>query len=369
MWDSVAAAREYEATGEPAALERAVEAFDAVQAAPAFYKRGACADIPYQQPLGGSNDLKTLETDSNYVKAALLLYNATGARQYVADAESAYAAIRRRFLDPRVPLYTVYVFDDGRNCTQVPHRFFASVNGNMIEDGLLLANALQNRSYLDDAVRTARAVAGLLDDARGIYADLQAENDTSGPLVEAMYDMASQRRQVFARNWLLRNAAAAVSARTSGGYGRFFDGPPPTSTITAWQTGGGFALVMAAAALDPSGRPSATGWAGGRYVVHDVRSLPATLTFLGSGIALIGTIGEHCCEAGHARVLVDGRETYDQTGIWQDKSSSGRALPHAVLFAWRWPASGTHTLTFELGLVNGKEGGSFLHLAGYDLLP
>jgi hypothetical protein len=89
------------------------------------------------------------------------------------------------------------------------------------------------------------------------------------------------------------------------------------------------------------------------------------LTFTGSAIALIGTLGERCCEPGHARVLLDGTETFDRTGIWQNKSSSGRSLPDSVLFAWRWPKRGTHTLRFEPGEPNGKEGGSFLHLEGY----
>jgi hypothetical protein len=87
--------------------------------------------------------------------------------------------------------------------------------------------------------------------------------------------------------------------------------------------------------------------------------------FTGSAIALIGTIGEQCCEAGHARVLIDGVETFDQTGIWQNKSSSGQSLAGSVLFAWRWPTVGTHVLEFQSGTTNAKEGGSFLHVQGY----
>jgi endo-1,4-beta-D-glucanase Y len=66
--------------------------------------------------------------------------------------------------------------------------------------------------------------------------------------------------------------------------------------------------------------------------------------------------------------LVDGRETFDRTGIWQNKSSAGRRLAHSVLFAWRWPTRGTHTLTFQPVIANAKEGESFLHLVGYELL-
>jgi hypothetical protein len=82
----------------------------------------------------------------------------------------------------------------------------------------------------------------------------------------------------------------------------------------------------------------------------------------------LGTLGEHCCEAGHARLLIDGRQTFDHTGIWQDKSSSGRRIPDTILFAWRWRTSGVHELTFLPGIWNAKEGGSFLHLVGYRLL-
>jgi hypothetical protein len=89
------------------------------------------------------------------------------------------------------------------------------------------------------------------------------------------------------------------------------------------------------------------------------------ISFRGTGIALLGTLGESCCEPGHARVFVDGRETFDGTGIWQDKSSSGRRLPGTILFAWRWPGPGAHTTSFAPGVPNGKEGGSFLHVRAY----
>jgi uncharacterized protein YyaL (SSP411 family) len=140
------------------------------------------------------------------VKAALLLYQATGIASYLRDAKATYAAIRAWFLDPQVPLSTVYVFDDGTHCTPLRHRFFGSVNGNMIVNGLLLARATGQPSYREEAIATARAVAQHLADA------------------------------------------------------------------------------------------------------------------------------------------------------------------HSALFVWRWPTRGTHTLTFQPGTANAKEGGSFLHLVGYDLL-
>jgi hypothetical protein len=268
-----------------------------------------------------------------------------------------------------VPLYTTYVFDDGHACAQLPHRFFASVNGDMIWAGIELQHDTGDAAYLHEAVASARAVVQHLSDANGVFADLQAENDVVEPLVEAMAALAS-RGEGFARTWILRNAAVALSARTGdGSFGRFFDGPPPTTTVTAWQTNGGLALEIAAAALAPGAvaRPG-SGWSAAVHVSRELDALPATLTFRGSGIALLGTLGERCCESGHASVLVDGRETFDRTGIWQDKSSSGLAIPDTVLFAWRWRAAGPHTLTFEPGTTNGKEGGPFLHIVGCELL-
>jgi hypothetical protein len=169
----------------------------------------------------------------------------------------------------------------------------------------------------------------------------------------------------------LRNAAALVPDKeTNGSYGRFWGGPAPDTTVTAWQTNGGFALAFAAAALAPTGVPAIVDiWKSSRWVDDDVRDLPATLSFTGSAIALVGTIGQECCESGHASVFVDGVETFDQTGIWQNKSSSGAVIANSVLFTWRWPESGSHTLRFEPGATNAKEGGSFLHLSGYDLVP
>jgi glycosyl hydrolase family 76 len=368
-WDAIASLREYEVTNDARALARAKAAFAYVEDAKVF-ALGACPSIRYQQPDGEANRLKTLETDANMVKAALLLYRATRDSRYLESAIRTYASARTYFLDRRVPLYSVYVFDDGSRCTQVPHRFFASVNGDMIWSGYHLAAITGRRAYLDQAVATARAVDRHLSDPDGVFADLQAENDIVEPLVEAMAVLARDGHQRFARAWILRNAAAALSARKPDGtFGRFFDGPPPHATTTEWQTNGGLALEIAAASLEPRGRVSLRNrWTGSRFVPHDVSTLPATLRFTGSGIALIGTLGEHCCEPGHARVFVDGRETFNGIGIWQNKSSSGRTIPDSVLFAWRWPRRGTHTLRFEPGQPNGKEGGAFLHLEGFVVL-
>jgi len=364
-WDAIALLREWEATREPAALAKAKAAFASVERA-SVYALGACPAIRYQQPGGGATRVKTLETEANAVVAALLLYRATRSPGYLAAARARYAAVRRFFLDPAVPLYTVYVLDEGTQCRQLPHRFFASVNGAMISAGLELFRATGSRAYLGQAIATGRAVDRSLNDARGIFADLQAENDVAEPLVEGMLALA-HRGQAFARAWILRNAAAAIGARAAdGSFGRFFDGPPPAATVTSWQTNGGLALEIAAAALAPTAVvPASPGWSDAVSTPHEVSELPATITVNGSGVALLGTLGERCCEPGHARVLVDGRETFDRTGIWQNKSSSGRSIPGTALFAWRWPNAGTHTLTFLPGVPNAKEGDSFLHLTGY----
>jgi hypothetical protein len=367
-WDAIAALREYAVLHDPVALAHAEEAYSFVQSGDAF-ALGACPTVDYQQPSGGANKLKTLETDGNAIKAGLLLYEATHDARYLEQAAARYAAVRARFLEPDVALYSVYVFDDGRACRRLPHRFFASVNGDMTWSGVELWRLTGRRTYLDDALATGRAVAARLSDPAGVFADLQAENDVIEPLVEAMNDLATEAGAPFARAWILRNAAAALGARTpDGSFGRFFDGPAPRAIVTAWQTNGGLALEIAAGALDPLGVASTVSrWTGARTVVHSVGA-GGTLSFVGSGIALVGTLGEHCCEGGHARVVVDGRETFDETGIWQDKSSLGRAIPGTVLFAWRWPRRGRHVLSFPPGVSNGKEGDSFLHVDRYVVL-
>jgi hypothetical protein len=248
-WDSVADSLEHEITGNGDALQKAQAAFSLIAGSNAF-GLGACPGIDYQLPSGDGNHLKTLETGANYVLAAMLLYRETGTAAYLKAAVAKYAAIRKAFLDRAVPLYSVYVFDDGTSCTQVPHRFFASVNGDMIQDGLLLAAATNDRIYRAQAIATGKAVARYLSDAAGVYAGLQAENDTEEPLVEAMYELATEQHQSFARSWLLSAARAERSARTPAGvYGRFFDGPPPQAPVTEWQFGGGHALAFAAACL------------------------------------------------------------------------------------------------------------------------
>ncbi len=363
-WDAVAAAREYEATGQAQSLVNAERAFDEIEGSP-VYTGGACPRVRYQRPAGGPNHLKTLETDAAAIKAALLLYHDTAQSNYLTIAQRRYAAVRQYFLDPAVPLYTVYLFDDGLRCTQVPHRFFASVNGEMITNGMLLATATGDATYRDQALATANAVVANLSDARGIYADLQAENDVAEPLVEAMDDLAAT--QPLARTWISTNAAAATGARRSSGtYGRFFDGPPPAGVATAWQVDGGAALEIVAGQLMPATVvPAQPSWSNATFVADPLDALPSGFSFTGSGVAVIGTIGARCCQAGHAAVLVDGTPTFDQTGIWQNKSSSDKSLPHSVLFAWQWAQRGQHTIHFVVPDTNAKEGGPYLHIDGY----
>lgn len=185
QWDVVAALREYEVTGKnTVALDRAIRAFDTVEGSD-VYTGGGCRDIRYQQPFGYLDRLKTLETEATAVKTALLLYRFTSSERYLDIAIARYARARRYYLDPTVPLYTVFVFDFDGKCRQVPRRFFASVNGEMISNGLALFYFTGNRAYRRQALATAAAVADRLNDARGIFADLQADNDIVEPLVEA----------------------------------------------------------------------------------------------------------------------------------------------------------------------------------------
>jgi hypothetical protein len=374
MWDAVAALRTYDATHDDAALRNAEAAYRFVANSDVF-ARGACPEIDYQRPHAESGGLKTLETDANATLAAAMLGERTHRREYLNDAVRRYAAIRKWFLDPEVPLYTVYVFDDGRACRALPHRFFASVNGVMIEAGLTLARAGGGARYAREARATAHALRAL-DDDRGIFTDLQAENDIVEPLVLALLQLARDG-DTFARDWILRNAAAAAHARRAdGAYGRFFDGPPPVGMTTAWQSNGGLALEIAAGALAPESRAEADDpWTRAKKqpvswgAPQSGARFSGALAFTGSGIALIGTLGERCCELGRVRVLIDGRETFDRTGVWQNKSSAGRPLPDSVLFAWRWARSGPHQLRFESDVPNAKEGGPFLDVSRTAVVP
>jgi hypothetical protein len=229
LWDSVAMGLEYQATGQkyPDILAKEQADFNVIDGAnSSIYLFGACPAIHYQQP-GGLLKLKTLESDSNYIKAALLLYDNTGNKSYLSKARAEYNAVRQYFLDPHLPLYTVYLFDNGSKCSQLQGRFFASVNGNMIIDGLKLAQDTGDPRYRTDAIATAQAVAEHLSDANGVFADLQAENDIVEPLVEAMYNIATEDDQAFARTWILAAASASASSlKPDGAYSRFFDGPP-----------------------------------------------------------------------------------------------------------------------------------------------
>ncbi len=378
LWDSIAGSREHVVTGSTTSLARAQGAFNYVDSATQF-ALGACPQIDYQIPvsggdplIGSSAGLKTLETDSNYIKAALLLHQLTGTASYLAKAVAKYASVRQYFLDPSVPLYTVYVLDDGTKCTQIARRFYGSVNGNMIWNGVELSSATGDASYLADALTTAKAVSQYLSDASGVYADLQTDDDVVEPLIEAMYLLATQQGQSFARDWLMTNAQAMAAARAPNGvYGRFFDGPAPPAQVTIWQANGGLALAFVAGALSPTANASANAeaWDGAVSVTDDLSTLPSSIQFTGKAIAVFGTIGEDCCALGQAQVYIDGVETFDQTGIHQNESNAFGPVPDSILFAWRWPTSGPHTLRFEGNATDPKDGGPFLHVRGYSYVP
>jgi hypothetical protein len=343
-WDAVTLMREYEVLDrDPRALALAESALRYVEQSTTF-QGGVCSGIPYQLPRPSASPIKTLETDANATKAALLIYRATGDRVYLQDALARYAADRKYYLDPQVPLYTVHVIDDGTTCTQVARRFFASVNGDMIWNGLELWRVTGQQHFYDEALATAQAVNADLSDGRGVFVDLQGENDVVEPLVEAMYDLATQEHLPFAREWIVANAGAALSSRApDGAFSRFFDGPSQQFS-SVWECNGGLALEIAAAGLDPNGTaPDQNVWSAGQALPDAVTRLPATIVFDGSGIALVGTISELCTSA-HVRVFIDGTETFDRTGLWQNPSMPSG---DSVLFAWRWLKPGQHTLQLE----------------------
>lgn len=344
-WDAVAFMREAAVLGnDPQAIAHAKAALRYAGQSGAF-AGGACTGVPYQLPQPSpSSQVKTLETDANLTKAALLLYGVTHDRRYLNDALMRYGDDRTWFFDRQASLYTVHAIDDGTQCRQVPDRFFASVNGDMIWNALQLWRYTGQRHFYDEAIAGARAVDLNLSDARGVFVDLQGENDVVEPLVEAMYDLASQEHLAFARAWIIRNAGAALSARGADGtFARLFDGPAQSAT-SIWESNGGLSLEIAAGALQPNGeaRPS-DAWNGEQNVGQTITTLPATIAFDGAGIALSGTISR-LCQRGHVHVFIDGVETFDRTGLWQN-----HAMPSgdSVFFAWRWPTPGHHVIRLE----------------------
>lgn len=384
MWDAVAAVRAYDVTHDPRALANAVRQYRALVTARRF-ALAPCRALDYQIRDAGGGGLKTLETDANRILAAVLVSQRTtdraAARAALADARRTYAAVRATFLDPRLPLYTAYVFRAGGRCVQEPSRqFFASVNGRMIEAGLALAGATRERRYADQARATARAVERRLADARGVFAGLQAQNDVVAPLVLALAALA-RGGDADARAWIVRNAAAAANARAAdGSYGRFFDGPAPPAggRVSVFETNGGLALVVAAGALAPTGRPERDVWAHATVRAVSIARAPARYRFTGSGIALVGALPEagspECrpltvgrCEGGHVGLRLDGRALVSRIGIWQGKALVGS--PATVLFAWRWPASGPHEIEFDPVRFNAKQGGTAIHLTRALVLP
>ena len=254
QWDAVAALRELSvignvpiATGSTATtLSRAIDDFNYVDGAPfnvpnVGFAFGACPSINYQQSDGSRQPDQDMETDSNYIKAAILLsqyYASLGnvsnyrslAQSYLNKAVSKYQAVKKVFADSTVggipALYTVYVVDNGSTCAQIPQRFYASVNGNMIWNGWELASMVTDgtaANYRSDAVATAKAVLDNLSDLMGIYENLESGCDVAEPLVEAMYKLAtdSVHPQAFAKAWILSNAGiVAANVRSDGTYNR-----------------------------------------------------------------------------------------------------------------------------------------------------
>jgi len=62
---------------------------------------------------------------------------------------------------------------------------------------------------------------------------------------------------------------------------------------------------------------------------------------------------------------LDGVETFDWRGVWQNKLNTELVMPGSVLFAWAWAKPGAHRIEFLPGEPNGKEGGPFINVRGY----
>ena len=133
----------------------------------------------------------------------------------------------------------------------------------------------------------------------------------------------------------------------------------------------GIALAFVAGALSPDGDATANAgaWSAAVSVTKDLSTLPSSIQFTGQAIALFGALGETDYQLGQASVFVDGVETFDQTGIHQNETNAFSPVPDSILFAWRWPAPGPHALRFGPSTFDAKEGGPFLHLRRYVVLP
>jgi len=383
MWDSIADTHEFQVTGNADYLAAAEAAFDYVDRDPnrQGWAAGHCPGIHYRIASAGNaleSGLKTLETDSNYIKAAILLYQSTGAGSYLTKAETMYANVRATYLEHDSPLYTVYIFDDGSSCLRVRNQFFASVNGNMIwnghELGLITGNATYN--YSADAAASARYLMARLDDPTGVFENERQENDTAEPLVFAMYQLAVDGDSA-ASNWIAANLAAAASAETSNGiFGRFWGGPPPIFAganvqTSTWSAAGGTALAFAVAKLNPGGTPSTSSYWNNATYVADPRTISGTGTysirFTGRAVAVIGNL---TAQRGKEEVYIDGVETTNNIGV--SAYPAVQVAPNQVMFAWRWPTSGMHTIEFEPPVGNQqnvKQGNAWFSMVGYYWKP
>ncbi|HEY4439604.1 MAG TPA: hypothetical protein VGN14_04070 [Candidatus Elarobacter sp.] len=381
MWDAVAAIRAYDVTGDPRALTQARREYDAL-ATSRHFALAPCPAIDTQLRDGGGSGIRTLETDANRILVGASLAGRVRdpiyARRALADAVRRYDAVRAAFLGPGTPLYSVYLFPRSGRCVREPRRqLFASVNGRMIEAGLVLTAVTHDERFARDAHDTATAIASLRDN-RGVFVDLQAQNDVVAPLVVAMLQLA---RAGAPPAWLVWNARAMGSSRRAdGAYGRFFDGPPPPrdASVSVFETNGGLALAVAAAPFAPLARGPDDDWQLAQHHPIAIRAAPARYAFHGSGIAFIGplpapgdplcrplTVGN--CEGGRVAIRVDGRLPASEVGIWQGKSLVPSAA--TVLFAWRWATSGDHVIDFDPVTPNPKQGDTALDLREAVVLP
>lgn len=65
---------------------------------------------------------------------------------------------------------------------------------------------------------------------------------------------------------------------------------------------------------------------------------------------------------------VDGGIALEVSAAALQPHGSWRTTDRTVLFDWRWRTAGPHTISFEAGVENAKEGRNFPHIRSYLVL-
>ncbi len=157
-------------------------------------------------PTEAANDLKTLETDGNAIKAALLLYARAARRRIPRDRRAPLCGGPKLLSRPRGRRSTpTYVFDNGAHCAQLPHRFFASGNGNMIWNGVRALTASRVEQRLPgrgDCRRRVRSRSTSSTAAASLLTS-RPRTTSSSRLSRRMDVLAAEAHGGFARHWIL----------------------------------------------------------------------------------------------------------------------------------------------------------------------